>query len=176
MTSSAERQARYRERHPERIKAARVAGKERDRSWRKANQARINAIARAKYVRKPKRPSFNESAWRAAWREKNRDWYLARSAKHTAARRALQKQATPAWANKFFIEEIYHLARLRTKYLGVEYHVDHIVPLQSKEVCGLHVEHNLQIIPAVQNISKSNTLRDNAAILGMVAIRGCEGG
>ena len=73
-----------------------------------------------------------------------------------ARRAASQIRATPAWANQFFIEEIYDLAQLRTRYLGVVHHVDHIVPLRSPLDCGLHVENNLRVIPAVMNISKGN--------------------
>ena len=75
-------------------------------------------------------------------------------------RRQIRKlNATPTWANQFFIEEIYELAQMRTRQKtgGVsEWQVDHIVPLQSKLVCGLHVEHNLQVIPAKQNLQKGN--------------------
>ena len=74
----------------------------------------------------------------------------------TAKRRASKYQATPKWANEFFISEIYHLAQLRTKLTGFKWHVDHIVPLRSVIVCGLHAEHNLQVIPASQNHAKWN--------------------
>lgn len=72
------------------------------------------------------------------------------------ARKRQIKQSTPAWANRFFIEELYRLSSLRTKMLGVQFHVDHIVPLKGKNVCGLHVENNLRIIPAEMNMRKHN--------------------
>lgn len=68
-------------------------------------------------------------------------------------------KATPKWANQFFIEEIYDLAARRTaiKAGGIErWSVDHIVPIISKIVCGLHVENNLRVIPASENSVKGN--------------------
>lgn len=102
-----------------------------------------------------------------AWNEKNkahrkivqRKWLEANWAHFTAMkakRRAQKYQASPAWANNFFISEIYDLARRRTKLWGVKMEVDHIVPLQHPLVCGLHVEHNLQIIPKTANCGKRN--------------------
>jgi hypothetical protein len=71
-------------------------------------------------------------------------------------RNAEKLKATPSWANLFFIEEAYDLAQRRTEATGFQWHVDHIVPLRSKRVCGLHVEHNLQVIPARTNLAKGN--------------------
>ncbi len=78
-----------------------------------------------------------------------------------AKRRASKLKATPAWANKFYIEEIYRLAKDRTKLHGFVWHVDHIVPLINKNVCGLHCEHNLQVIPAHENLKKGNRFIEN---------------
>jgi hypothetical protein len=73
-----------------------------------------------------------------------------------AKRRSVKLKSIPVWANKFFIKEAYNLAKLREKITGFKWHVDHEVPLKSKLVCGLHCEYNLQVIPAVKNISKGN--------------------
>ena len=89
------------------------------------------------------------------WEKRNRAYLNARK----MLRMAAKKLATPAWANQFFIEEIYDLAQRRTKLQtgGIkQWHVDHIVPLTSSLVCGLHVEHNLRVIPARDNHSKKN--------------------
>ena len=59
------------------------------------------------------------------------------------------RKATPLWADKKKIMEIYASR-------GEGMHVDHIIPLRGELVCGLHVETNLQVIPAWQNISKNN--------------------
>ena len=69
----------------------------------------------------------------------------------TAKYRASQLKATPKFANLKKIKEIY-------KNCPKGYNVDHIVPLQGKEVCGLHVEWNLQYLTPSENLSKSNKL------------------
>ena len=73
-----------------------------------------------------------------------------------AKRRANKIQATPKWANLKQIEGIYKLAQYLTEKHGRQIHVDHIVPLQNPLVCGLHVEDNLQLLYADENLSKSN--------------------
>jgi hypothetical protein len=67
------------------------------------------------------------------------------STKHTMAKR----RQVPPWADEEKIKEIY-LNRPKG------FHVDHIVPLQGKLVSGLHVENNLQYLPAKVNIAKHN--------------------
>lgn len=72
-------------------------------------------------------------------------------------RKMTVKQATPNWLTELdalFIKEIYSLAVLRSAALGVEYQVDHIIPLHGKNVCGLHVPANLQLLTATENLKK----------------------
>jgi hypothetical protein len=77
--------------------------------------------------------------------ENNKSDYIARNAK----RRADIIKATPSWANLTIIKDFY-------KNCPPGYHVDHIVPLKGINVCGLHVENNLQYLPADENLKKSN--------------------
>ena len=90
--------------------------------------------------------------------QNNKQYYITKG--HLRAK--CVKQAKPRWLtedHEFFIEEIYSLRDLRTEVTGVVHHVDHIVPLKGKDVCGLHVPWNLQVITAKDNLSKSNSLR-----------------
>jgi hypothetical protein len=72
-----------------------------------------------------------------------------------AKRKARKLQATPAWADLEAIKGIYLLAAIFNR-TGMDIHVDHIVPLISDKVCGLHCEANLQLLSASDNISKGN--------------------
>jgi hypothetical protein len=79
----------------------------------------------------------------------------AQSKKHYLGK----KNRTPSWLTKddfWLIEQAYELAVLRSKMFGFAWHVDHVVPLRGRLVSGLHVPHNLQVIPAKVNRSKSN--------------------
>lgn len=65
-------------------------------------------------------------------------------------RRAVSKRATPVWANLDDIKQVY----IEAAAFGLV--VDHIVPLNSKIVCGLHVWHNLTAITSEENSRKGN--------------------
>lgn len=86
------------------------------------------------------------STYYKQWRENNLDKVAAKESK----RRATKVKATPSWANFKEIQHIYNIAK--EKNLAV----DHIVPLKSKYVCGLHCEDNLRCISFELNLKKSN--------------------
>lgn len=76
---------------------------------------------------------------------------------HCAAYRAQKKRAMPEWADGDRIKSLYIEARRLTEETGVPHEVDHIVPLQHKSVCGLHVSWNLQIVTREENRKKFNS-------------------
>lgn len=98
------------------------------------------------------------------WLEKNGYVYQTKWSKNnpgkvnalTAKRRAFKRNATPSWANFEVMKAIYVESRRMTEDTKILHHVDHIVPLQSKIVCGLHCEFNLQILTATDNLKKFN--------------------
>jgi 5-methylcytosine-specific restriction endonuclease McrA len=75
---------------------------------------------------------------------------------YLSKKRALKKKCIPPWSDLIVIKGIYEECRRVTKISGIEHHVDHIVPLQNRLVCGLHVPQNLRIITAEENHKKSN--------------------
>ena len=76
---------------------------------------------------------------------KNTEW---------AKRKATKLQATPKWTNQGYISLFYKLAQIEAARIGSKVHVDHIIPLQSQTVCGLHCEDNLQLLTEKVNLQK----------------------
>ena len=90
-----------------------------------------------------------------AWQKANPDKMNA----YNARRRASKLNSTPSWLTETQKEEVlayYVKAKEMQQLTGILYHVDHIVPLQGKNVSGLHVPWNLQVIPASKNLRKYN--------------------
>lgn len=143
------------------------------------NAETIKAKRRQKYAANPEKELIfsrvRSTEWRAANPEKvkaQRPLKLAykqrnphKSIADVAKRRAAKLQRTPSWLtvdDLWIIDQAYELAALRTKMFNFSWHVDHIIPLQGKQVSGLHVPNNLQIVPWIENLSKANKFNENA--------------
>lgn len=131
--------------------------------WHQANKEKSNAKSRAWRAANLEKARDNYATWRHANPEKARA-YTARWAKNhpekvcagTMRYLAGKLRATPVWADQRGIELWYKGARIMTQLTGKPYHVDHVVPLKSKAVCGLHAPTNMQILPGEENRSKGN--------------------
>jgi hypothetical protein len=86
------------------------------------------------------------------WKKQNSKKVLA----NTRARQMKQKQRTPKWADLKKIREFY-------ENCPQGYHVDHIIPINGKNISGLHVMSNLQYLPAEENLRKSNKYEAKAS-------------
>jgi hypothetical protein len=133
------------------------------RAWYAANKERAKATRKAWRQRNADRDAASVAAYQEAnrdrlkaaailWAKRNADLLAAKAARH----RATKLRATPRWANQESIAQMYNAARALSLLQNVDYHVDHIVPLRSKLVCGLHCEANLQILKGRENQTKSN--------------------
>jgi hypothetical protein len=107
----------------------------------------------------------NYAAYKKTWSEENQErvcqYYKKYRETHTDAvrarnmgRYASKRQRSPAWLTKAHVAEIEGMYLFCQLFFGFQ--VDHIVPLLGKEVSGLHVPWNLQVLPAKQNRVKSN--------------------
>ena len=124
--------------------------KDRKNEWYQENRETVIATAST-------RPAHVLRGYRNAWKENNKTQVLA----DNKVRRRKHREATPPWLTrkqKSEIRQLYQIAITMTQTTGEQYVVDHIVPLRSHEVCGLHVPWNLRVITQEENLKKSNKL------------------
>lgn len=151
---------RYLAKYPERLKARKHAYYLKN----KANWAFFNERYR---TANPEKCATAIAAWGKRNPEKRKAYDAKsntrpeRKAKNSARqmRRHVAKiSATPPWANLDAIQEVYDFAAFMTRETGERWEVDHIYPLTSDRLCGLHCEFNLQVITKSQNCRKSNKI------------------
>lgn len=155
-----------------------VSARAAETRWREKNPDVVRDIRHRgsqKYIAK------DPEAWRErsrVWKAKNREWCRRKSAEHAktnpvmyavkaAHRRAQTKNATPPWltaAQKKETAAFFAEARRMTSETGVQHCVDHIVPLQSPIVCGLHVPWNLRVITKSENVRKWSHLIEDLVL------------
>ena len=123
------------------LRAARIEEVAARVQWHKDN--RDNSLKIKKKCRDKNKAVYNARARIRSYENR------PKSRANTAKYRASKIKATPIWTDLESIQEIYLSC-------PAGYHVDHIVPLRGKNVCGLHVPWNLQHLPALENISKNN--------------------
>lgn len=163
-----ERNRLYRAKNREKLVA-------KDKAYHEANKERANANARAYYEANKEKTLAYLKEWQAAnpdkvtaykrktkasrpdtvkaEYERNKAAYFQRAAE----RRATKTSRTPEWADHEVIAEYYKAARTLNRYFGAgAFHVDHVVPLKSKYVCGLHTDANLQMLSGSSNLAKNN--------------------
>lgn len=87
------------------------------------------------------------------WRESNKDLVREYDKKLQHKRRV---PTTLSEFDSFVWQEAHRLSTLRSSLLGGEWHIDHIVPVNHKQACGLNNGYNLQVVPAKWNMKKGN--------------------
>ena len=123
------------------------------KTWREKNRERLRVESNAYY-------KANREACLARCRtyvDNNKEahaarcaaWYKVNGAAKRSKARAAKLKRTPAWADMDAIKFFYEC-----RPAGCD--VDHIIPMQGKNISGLHVETNLQWLPSVENYRKGN--------------------
>lgn len=140
----------------------------RNRAWAKANPIKNSVRVKRWQKVNPEKTRSISKAWRtnnkeaakqsmANWQKKNKSVMLF----HLSKRRTSKLNACPKWLSaidKAQIQECYDISQAKFMQNGIIHNVDHIIPLQGENVCGLHVPWNLQVIPASHNFSKGNRM------------------
>ena len=118
---------------------------------------------RDKYIKTASsRPPEETKKYKKAWKERNK----GRVAADVAARKRHIRLATPKWLTKqqkIEIRSFYEEAERLKSTTGVDYEVDHIIPIRGGIVSGLHVPWNLRVITAAENQTKNRKLIEDLA-------------
>ena len=139
-----------------------------NRKHRERFGERVKALGRASYYRNIEKHRERGRAYTL----KNRDKILERCRDHysrnktaymvrSAQRRAIKRQRIPSWYSEFdtfVLSEAVELCNARIGATGIDWHVDHMIPLQARKASGLHCAHNLQVIPGFMNLRKCNRM------------------
>jgi 5-methylcytosine-specific restriction endonuclease McrA len=131
--------------------------------YRDRNKENISKLKKRHYLKRKSHILAKQKRYQDANREKyleyqrliyknNRSEYIARA----RARQSKLGLATLSSVFKDKCNEIYKQCSIQSKVDGIEYQVDHIIPLNHPDICGLHVPWNLQILSKEYNKRKKN--------------------
>jgi 5-methylcytosine-specific restriction endonuclease McrA len=151
----------WREKNPDKV----AEGKARSQARRKERWEKFLADERRRYAERAQEICDRQRGYRAANPEKRAEIAQAyrkrnpdKMREYVSARRAVLMKAIPKWADRKAIRAVYAAAVKATQETGIRHDVDHIVPLRGKNVCGLHVPWNLQVLTATENKRKFTSL------------------
>ena len=139
------------------LKAWKARNPERTKELKRLSDKRCREQIYARQARWNKENADRNRQHKRKWKQLNPAMVLA----NTRDRLIAQRKARPAWLTKeqdLAILFLYKKAAELTKTTGVPHEVDHIVPIRSQIVCGLHVPWNLQVITQEENRHKKNKL------------------
>lgn len=148
---------------------------EKARAYREANKTELKTKRRLYYqttykhsinkkeVGKRYRSKPEVIARNAVWRQAKRELLLEYKKQHynknsavykanAVKRKVSIKNRLPKWLSTGELKAIRDFYKNRPD----GYHVDHIIPLNGENVSGLHTLANLQYLPAMENLKKSN--------------------
>ncbi len=152
--------------------------KQQQQAWHVRNKEKNNARSREYYQQNKESANSRRKLWREDNSERQKEYDKDYEARNREARKEKNKKwrennpekyklnkdeylsrktsATPQWYEAALVKQIYLKRDELSKLWGFQLHVDHVIPLQGENVCGLHCWDNLQILEATLNISKSN--------------------
>ena len=131
--------------------------------YRELNKEKSRESIKKSILKKEEKYKELKKQWRELnaekmkfYKQKYKKSNLSKVRESSASYRSFKLNAIPSWIDKTKILCLYSVANMLNKYGTENYHVDHIVPLRHKLVCGLHTYENLRVITAKENLLKSN--------------------
>lgn len=119
--------------------------------WQNNNAQKMRYNARKWAAANPEKVKLKSAVYRSKNKAKVTAWAVTAQAR--------RQKRVPSWLTQNdFLEfrAIYAMSKHLSQVTGTIWEVDHVVPLQGKNVSGLHVPVNLQIVPKSVNRNKRN--------------------